>query len=184
MLQEPIVLILISLLRSCCGGPFSPFHHFGIFRSQCLARTYRCILLLAASLSNQPHVDKLLREVHEILNKTEHGNHETELEIFLQWVAVSGKLLSQNDSSICSTLYSAAISHLTLLPTNVEVIPNLMFEMKQQQRSCRSVCVLSGLNHKNVLTMFPSSHLNRVFSSERQTLFLDQTFCDIKLLLR
>jgi hypothetical protein len=185
LVQEPIILTLISLLRSCCGGPSSllSLSNFGIIRSQCLARTYRCLLLLASTLSRSTHVDRLLREVHETLNKAQHGSNETDIGVFLQWVAVSGKL-SQNDSNLCSTLYSNALSHLTLLPNNSEAIPDSIFETKYQQLYGRSLSVISGLNQKNVVTIFSAAHLSRVFNSERQTVFLDKTFTDLKLLLR
>jgi hypothetical protein len=179
-LQDSIIMVLLSSLRYCCGTISRQTPSFGSHRSQCLGKIYRSILLLSASLSKQQHVDKLLREVHDLLNKAQHGNHQTEIEIFLQWAMIplnSGQL----DSHACSTLHCNALSRLALPIT--ETTPESLFEMQGQLYS-RSLSLLSSLTQHESLNTVATPHVQRALGGERQFLILAHSFHEIKLLLR
>jgi hypothetical protein len=173
-------MILLTLMRYCCGTIPRQTPNFGLHRSKCLGKIYRSILLLSASLSKQQHVDKLLREVHDVLNKAQHGNHQTEIEIFLQWAMIplsSGHL----DSHASSTLYCNALSQLTIPIT--ETTPESLFEMKGRLYA-RSLSLLSSLPQHESVSVVVVPHVHRVLSGERQVLILEHSLQEIKVLLR
>lgn len=179
-LQDSIIMILLTLLRYCCGTCSRQTPNFGIHRSQCLGKFYRSLLLLSASLSRQQHVDKLLREVHDLLNKAQQDNHQIEIEAFLQWALVplnSGHI----DSQACFTVYCNALSHLAL--PIAETTTESLFERKNQLYA-RSLSFLSELSHHESSIAVVMPHVHRVLGGDKLFLVLGQSFQQIKILLR
>lgn len=198
LFQEPIIILLITLLRSSCNistiqqqqqqsppqlqqsnlRSVNSCYVLGSCRARNLALTYRSIFLLSTSMKKQEFIERLIREVHEILNRPKSDNLQTEIEIVLCWI-VSTIKLPNNELSVSFSIYNHALSQLSYYYTDSGTD---LFSDTKYRILGRCNSLLSSLIIPRDIDII--NHLQRSFIPEKQLVIYESIWSEIKLFLR